>query len=99
MPPDDLDTTAAKLRQQLADQLATGDWLRSPEWRAAVENVPRHEFLRRFYTENLGPGVTSWTPINAELVGLREWLTIATATRRSSRSSTSAPSPRATTSP
>lgn len=77
MPPDDLNTTAVKLRQQLADQLAAGDCLRSPEWRAAVEDVPRHEFLRRFYTENLGPGVTSWTPISAELVGLSEWLTIA----------------------
>ncbi|MEV6329607.1 ATP-grasp peptide maturase system methyltransferase [Streptomyces sp. NPDC051909] len=77
MPPDDLNITAAKLRQQLAAQLAAGDSLRSPQWRTAVEDVPRHEFLRQFYTENLGPGVTSWTPISSELVGAAEWLTIA----------------------
>ncbi|MGA5063309.1 ATP-grasp peptide maturase system methyltransferase [Streptomyces exfoliatus] len=77
MPPDDSNSTAAKLRQQLAGQLAAGGWLRTPEWRAAVEHVPRHEFLTRFYTEALNPGVTTWTPISADLVGGDEWLTIA----------------------
>ncbi|MET9429819.1 ATP-grasp peptide maturase system methyltransferase [Streptomyces sp. NPDC003036] len=77
MPPDDLNTRAANLRQQLARQLAAGGSLRSTEWRAAVEDVPRHEFLRAFYAENLDPGATAWTPISAELVGVGEWLSIA----------------------
>ncbi|MFD7072332.1 ATP-grasp peptide maturase system methyltransferase [Streptomyces sp. NPDC059913] len=68
---------AAELRQRLAAQLAAGDWLRSPEWRTAVESVPRHEFLPRFYVELLDPGVTAWSPISPEIVQPAEWLAIA----------------------
>ncbi|MEU3222594.1 ATP-grasp peptide maturase system methyltransferase [Streptomyces sp. NPDC006976] len=77
MPPDDLNSTAAKLRQQLAEQLAADGSVRSPLWRDAVEAVPRHEFLPRYFVETLGSGPTTWSPISPELVGVDEWLTIA----------------------
>ncbi|MFH8790023.1 ATP-grasp peptide maturase system methyltransferase [Streptomyces roseoverticillatus] len=70
----DFDTTAAKLRQQLADHLTAGGRLRSPGWRTAVEAVPRHEFVSRFYRETDAPGLTTWTPVTPELVGTEEWL-------------------------
>lgn len=75
MPPTELD--AAEARRQLAGHLAAAGWLRSPEWRAAVEAVPRHEFVTRFYVEALNPGVTTWTPITPELVGHDAWLLMA----------------------
>lgn len=70
----DVDATAAKLRQQLAEQLTAAGWLRSPAWRAAVEAVPRHEFVPRFYVETDAPGLTTWAPVTPELVGPDEWL-------------------------
>ncbi|MFE7115684.1 ATP-grasp peptide maturase system methyltransferase [Streptomyces sp. NPDC057654] len=70
----DIDAVAARLRQQLADHLATDGWLRSRQWRAAVEDVPRHEFVPRFYVETDAPGLTTWEPITPELIGVEEWL-------------------------
>jgi methyltransferase of ATP-grasp peptide maturase system len=70
----DVDTVAAELRRQLADRLSAAGWLRSPGWRAAVEAVPRHEFVPRFYVETDAPGLTTWAPVTPELVGLDEWL-------------------------
>lgn len=70
----DIDTVAAKLRHQLAEQLAATGWLRSPAWRAAVEAVPRHEFVPRFYVETDAPGLTTWVPVTPELLGLDKWL-------------------------
>ncbi|MEV5506507.1 ATP-grasp peptide maturase system methyltransferase [Streptomyces orinoci] len=70
----DLSSTAAKLRHQLTAQLAADGRLRSPAWRAAVETVPRHEFVLCFYRETDDPGLTTWTPVTADLVGVEEWL-------------------------
>ncbi|MET9290969.1 ATP-grasp peptide maturase system methyltransferase [Streptomyces sp. NPDC003077] len=74
MAPDVIPIAAAKLRHQLAARLADGGWLRSPAWRAAVEAVPRHEFVRCFYRQTDAPGLTTWTPVTADLLGVEEWL-------------------------
>ncbi|MDX5563563.1 ATP-grasp peptide maturase system methyltransferase [Streptomyces sp. ID05-04B] len=68
------ETTAADLRRQLAAGLEKDGWLRSPQWRAAVEAVPRHVFIPRFYRESDGPGVTTWEPVTEASVGQEEWL-------------------------
>jgi methyltransferase of ATP-grasp peptide maturase system len=41
---------AAALRHQLAETLIASGDLRSPEWRAAVDAVPRHEFVADFFS-------------------------------------------------
>ncbi|MGW6389536.1 ATP-grasp peptide maturase system methyltransferase [Streptomyces sp. NPDC055103] len=52
------------LREALADRLAAGGQLRSPEWRRAVLDVPRHEFLRGGYFRRVdGNGPTGWEPV------------------------------------
>ncbi|MCQ8195179.1 ATP-grasp peptide maturase system methyltransferase [Streptomyces rugosispiralis] len=66
--------TAADLRRQLADRLEENRLLRSPQWRAAIETVPRHVFVPRFYRESDDPGLTTWEPITPEIVGQEEWL-------------------------
>ncbi|KPC67862.1 ATP-grasp peptide maturase system methyltransferase [Streptomyces albus] len=73
----DVESIAAGLRRQLADRLAAAGRLRSPGWRAAVEAVPRHELVPRFYAETDAPGLTTWVPVTPELVGLDEWLRLA----------------------
>lgn len=73
----DVESIAAGLRQQLADRLAAAGRLRSPGWRAAVEAVPRHELVPRFYAETDAPGLTTWAPVTPELVGFDEWLRLA----------------------
>ncbi|MEU2608539.1 ATP-grasp peptide maturase system methyltransferase [Streptomyces albus] len=73
----DVESIAAGLRQQLADRLAAAGRLRSPGWRAAVEAVPRHELVPRFYAETDAPGLTTWEPVTPELVGVDEWLRLA----------------------
>ncbi|MBO7934672.1 ATP-grasp peptide maturase system methyltransferase [Streptomyces sp. S9] len=70
----DTETVAAGLRRRLARQLEADGRLRSPQWRAAVEAVPRHRFVPRFYRESHAPGVTAWKPVTPETVGEEEWL-------------------------
>ncbi|MGW6961648.1 hypothetical protein [Streptomyces chartreusis] len=69
----DAETTAAGLRRQLAAGLEKDGWLRSPEWRAALEAVPRHAFIPRFYRERGGPGVTTWEPVTEVSLGQEAW--------------------------
>ncbi|MER5434935.1 ATP-grasp peptide maturase system methyltransferase [Streptomyces sp. NPDC002588] len=69
-----IETAAAGLRRQLADRLERDGRLRSRQWRAAVEAVPRHAFVPRFYRESDTPGVTTWEPVTPENVGKEEWL-------------------------
>ncbi|MFD3664477.1 ATP-grasp peptide maturase system methyltransferase [Streptomyces sp. NPDC058659] len=55
------------LREGLADRLAADGQLRSPEWRRAVVDVPRHEFLRNgFFRRVDGNGPTGWEPVMPE---------------------------------
>lgn len=70
----DLDKTAAGLRHELAEHLAAEGQVTAPAWRAAVEDVPRHEFARRFYLTSDAPGMTTYVPITPELVGTEAWL-------------------------
>lgn len=52
------------LRLALAERLAAGGHLRTDPWRAAVEAVPRHEFLRGGFFDRVdGPGLTAWRPV------------------------------------
>lgn len=52
------------LRLALAERLAASGHLRTEPWRAAVEDVPRHEFLRGGFFERAdSPGSTSWRPV------------------------------------
>ncbi|MEU3616000.1 ATP-grasp peptide maturase system methyltransferase [Streptomyces sp. NPDC006872] len=63
---------SAPQRRALADRLEAAGILRSPQWRAAVETVPRELFLH--------PGVFlpvdggRWRPINALGTDAKEWL-------------------------
>lgn len=67
---------ARALRERLADELEHDGSLRSPEWRRAVEKVPRHPFLPSFYRDAPGPdGVTRYTPVSRER-DPDEWLTL-----------------------
>lgn len=66
------DMDDAALRRALADRLAEGGYLRTDPWRAAVEAVPRHEFLRGGFFEPVeGAGPTAWRPL---LSSGRDWL-------------------------
>ncbi|MFJ3906151.1 ATP-grasp peptide maturase system methyltransferase [Streptomyces sp. NPDC090025] len=52
------------LREALADRLAAGGHLRSPQWRQAVIDTPRHEFLRGGYFRRVdGSRPTGWEPV------------------------------------
>ncbi|MFD4258163.1 ATP-grasp peptide maturase system methyltransferase [Streptomyces sp. NPDC058534] len=59
---------SAALRQALAAQLAEDGALRTEPWRAAVEAVPRHEFLRGGFFRRFGD---AWRPVPA---GREGWL-------------------------
>ncbi|MFF7789753.1 ATP-grasp peptide maturase system methyltransferase [Streptomyces sp. NPDC007991] len=63
---------SAALRRALADQLAGAGALRTEPWRQAVEEVPRHEFLRGGFFERVeGSAPTAWRPVLADTDG---WL-------------------------
>jgi methyltransferase of ATP-grasp peptide maturase system len=70
----DIETAAVDLRRRLARQLEKEGRLRSPQWRDAVEAVPRHQFIPHFYRESDASGVTTWEPVTQETVGVEEWL-------------------------
>ncbi|OPG04736.1 protein-L-isoaspartate(D-aspartate) O-methyltransferase [Streptomyces sp. GKU 895] len=60
------------LRLALAERLTAGGHLRTDPWRAAVEAVPRHEFLPGGYFQRADtPGPTAWRPV---LPDDPEWL-------------------------
>lgn len=57
-------TDDAALRVRLAERLTAGGHLRTQPWRKAVESVPRHEFLRGGFFEQVeGSSPTAWTPV------------------------------------
>ncbi|WP_168220761.1 ATP-grasp peptide maturase system methyltransferase [Streptomyces sp. RFCAC02] len=58
------DKVAARLRRQLAERLVEDGHLRSAEWRAAVEEVPRHAFLSSgFFRPVPGSSPTAYAPV------------------------------------
>lgn len=59
---------SAALRRDLAERLAADGALRTEPWRAAVEAVPRHEFLRGGFFRRFGD---AWRPVPADREG---WL-------------------------
>jgi methyltransferase of ATP-grasp peptide maturase system len=53
-----------ELRERLAEHLSDSGHLRTEPWRAAVKRVPRHEFLRGgFFQQVDGSTPTAWTPV------------------------------------
>jgi len=69
---------AVKLRHHLADQLQAAGELRSPEWRQAVESVPREVFIgNRIYRQTGQAGGASWEPTIRAEVGPTDWLALA----------------------
>ncbi|KQX59466.1 MULTISPECIES: ATP-grasp peptide maturase system methyltransferase [unclassified Streptomyces] len=53
-----------ELTRGLADRLAADGHLRSPRWRRAVLDTPRHEFLRGGFFQRVdGDGTTGWSPV------------------------------------
>jgi methyltransferase of ATP-grasp peptide maturase system len=60
----DPEKSAARLRRQLAERLSEAGHLKSPEWRAAVEVVPRHKFLSSgFFRAVPGSTPTAYAPV------------------------------------
>ncbi|BBB00069.1 putative O-methyltransferase [Actinacidiphila reveromycinica] len=79
MMPADLDTDAARLREEMVGALAADGVFADPGWRAAVKKVPRHAFVPGFYLpadQRDGQGLTVWEPVTAEL-GYGRWLAAA----------------------
>jgi methyltransferase of ATP-grasp peptide maturase system len=68
--PADPEIDAVPLRAAMVDALSQDDALADPAWRAAVEAVPRHRFVRGFYlpaSVRDEQGLTAWEPVTAEL--------------------------------
>ncbi|MFJ8232454.1 ATP-grasp peptide maturase system methyltransferase [Streptomyces sp. NPDC094448] len=58
---------SSSMREALADTIAADGDLRSPEWRRAVLDIPRHEFLRGgFFHRTDEGGRTGWEPVRPE---------------------------------
>jgi methyltransferase of ATP-grasp peptide maturase system len=69
------ESTWRELAQLLADDITAAGKMRTPEWRAAVENVPRHLFVPRYYTDEQNGRSRSWIlqePANAD--SIMRWL-------------------------
>lgn len=63
----DYDARAVSLRHALADELQRSGDLYSPQWRRAVERVPRHLFVPEFFRWTDAPnGVTLWAPVSSD---------------------------------
>ncbi len=72
------DQAAVRLRRRLAERLEKAGALRSPQWRAAVETVPREVFLgHRVYERVENGGPTLWRPWEWEALTAAEWLALA----------------------
>lgn len=77
MTPDQIEHLAARLRRQLAVDLTDKGYVRSPQWRSALEAVPRHEFVPESLSIVEGSSPTRWEAIDAERSGAERWLELA----------------------
>lgn len=78
MNPDEVAKEASGLRHELAVRLELDGHIRTPQWRAAVEEVPRHEFIREFFDRVDAPNSpTLWDPISSERSTPERWLRLA----------------------
>jgi methyltransferase of ATP-grasp peptide maturase system len=69
------ESTWRELAQLLADDISAAGKMRTPEWRAAVENVPRHLFVPRYYIDEQNGRSRSWIlqePANSD--SITRWL-------------------------
>lgn len=71
-----VEEAAAPLRHRLAAQLAAAGRVGSPEWRAAVDDVPRHLFIPEFFdrTDPADGSPTLYVPVSASRSGTARWL-------------------------
>ena len=70
-----LESTWRELAQLLVDDISAAGKMRTPEWRAAVENVPRHLFIPRYYTDKQNGRSRNWIlqePANSD--SITRWL-------------------------
>jgi methyltransferase of ATP-grasp peptide maturase system len=76
--PDELAKEASGLRHELAVRLELEGHIRTPQWRAAVEEVPRHEFIREFFQRvDVPDSPTLWDPTSPERSTPERWLRLA----------------------
>jgi methyltransferase of ATP-grasp peptide maturase system len=73
---DDVEKAAAALRHRLAASLADAGYVRSPQWLAAVDDVPRHLFIPEFFDRNDPDdgSPTVYVPVSAQRSGTARWL-------------------------
>ncbi|WP_285775284.1 ATP-grasp peptide maturase system methyltransferase [Microtetraspora sp. NBRC 13810] len=67
----------AQLRRRLADQLQESGALRSPQWRAAVERIPRHLFIPEFFRSVITSEGMMWESVTPKSTGIDELMTLA----------------------
>ncbi|KWX03844.1 hypothetical protein TH66_10875 [Carbonactinospora thermoautotrophica] len=70
----EVDGRAVELRRRLAGELKESGDLRSPQWRAAVEAVPRETFLHGGCFRQVPGSPTRWEPVTPDRVGVEDWL-------------------------
>jgi len=69
--------TPRALRHRMAEHLAAAGHLRSPEWRSAVEMIPRHEFVPAFFVPIFTADTTLWEPVTSHGPDSDRWLHLA----------------------
>ena len=69
--------TAQQLRNRLANELEAEGSLRNPQWRAAVERVPRHVFIPEFFRQVMTGSGVAWMPVMTGVIPDDEWLELA----------------------
>lgn len=69
--------TEQQLRDRLADELQAEGSLRTPQWRSAVERVPRHQFIPDFFRQVVTDAGVAWKPVTAEALPASEFMELA----------------------
>ncbi|MGH3904366.1 MAG: hypothetical protein ACRDTE_09270 [Pseudonocardiaceae bacterium] len=58
------ESTWRELARRLADDINAVGKMHTPQWRAAVQEVPRHLFVPRYYTDDQQGRSRRWTCTN-----------------------------------